>query len=128
MTDQESDPTDALMAEMTVPELREFCKEHGVSRERGASKSETAAAAVDQAADAVYEALGREVPEPGYDVRCPCGLEESRDDYDEAVAVAEEHAESCRRGRGVAGLSGLAVWSEESGARAWTVDEGALTA
>lgn len=123
----ETDLADEMYNSLTVPELREFCSENGVSRERGASKAETVRAAVDQAPEAVAERLGVEVEEPpAYEVCCPCDLEAEHDELGDALAAAEDHMDECSRGVGVAGLGGLAVWSTEYGNRVWTPEDGRI--
>lgn len=123
MADQKS-VAEELYERHSVPELRQICSDHGVSRERGASKAETARAIADQAPEAAAEAVGREVEEPGFNTLCACGLEESFDDRDGAVDAAKDHLKECKAGLGVSGLGGLAVWSEDSGARTWAAGEG----
>jgi len=118
------DLAERIMQETNVPELRELCKEAGVTRDRGASKAETAAKLVREAPDAAYEYLGEEPPEPGYDVVCTCGLEDHYDDAEEAVEAASEHADDCRAWTGASGLGGLNVWSVEWGHRVWIRGEG----
>jgi len=112
-----------VMQETNVPELRELCKSAGVTRDRGASKSETAVKLVKEAPDAAWEYLGEEPPEPGYDVVCTCGLEDHYDDQADAVEAAEEHADDCSAWTGASGLGGLSVWSVEWGHRVWIGEE-----
>lgn len=112
---------DRIMAETNVPELRQLCKDAGVSRDRGASKGETATKLVKEAPDAVWEYLGEEPPEAGYTLICSCGLEEEYDDAepDDAIEAAEEHADDCKAWTGSTGLGGLNVWCNEWGHREW---------
>lgn len=51
-----------LMKRMNVPELRKWCREHGVVRSRGDSKFETALKAVEQAPYDVAKYLGADEP------------------------------------------------------------------
>lgn len=123
----DNDLADEMYNSLTVPELREFCSEHDVTRERGASKAETVRAAVDQATEAAADLMGWETEEkPDYEVCCPCGLEDEADDLGEALDLAEGHRGDCSRGVGVDGLGGLAVWSTEYGNRVWTPEDGRI--
>ena len=117
------DLAERIMQETNVPELRALCKDADVTRDRGASKAETAVKLVNENPDAAYEYLGEEPPEPGYDVVCTCGLEGHYDDAEEAVEAAGEHADDCRAWTGASGLGGLNVWSVEWGHREWIADE-----
>lgn len=108
-----------LHQKMNVPELRQLASENDVSRERGASKAETALAIADQAPAAAADAVGMELEEPGYDALCTCGLEEEHDELADAVDAAKSHAADCREWMGASGLGGLTVWCQDSGARAW---------
>lgn len=124
MADLPDGAVEALYEDRTVPELRDMCSEHGVERERGASKAETARAIAEQAPEAAAEAAGVELEEPGFTVMCPCGHEGSFDEARGAVEAAKSHASSCREGLGVGGLGGLNVWDDEKGARVWRAGGG----
>lgn len=126
MGDQQS-VADELYSELNVPELRELCSEHGVERERGASKAETVRAIVDQAPEAAADAVGAEVEEPGVVVLCACGLEEEHDERGPAVEEAKDHLGDCKRGLSGSGLGGLSVWDESNGARIWAAGEGYIS-
>jgi len=108
-----------LHEKLNVPELRRLASDNDVSRERGASKAETAMAVADQAPEAAADAVGMKTEEPGYVTSCTCGLEEDHDELAGAVDGAKSHAAGCREWMGASGLGGLTVWCEDLGARAW---------
>lgn len=123
MADQKS-VAEQLHEEYNVPDLRELCREHNVSRERGATKAETARAIAEQAPEAAADAVGAEVEDFGHVVICTCGLEEEYDDAANAVEAAKDHLSGCKEGLGVDGLGGLSVWDEDVGCRTWAAGEG----